>query len=104
MLVLVMGVVVTASAQNSAVRVNTLGIATGTINAGLDVGVSARWSVEGSVYWNPIKGGGFRSQGAAFSLGARYWRYEPHVGRSSDSTTRLYSTMPEPEADSIKAG
>lgn len=80
MLVLVAGSVVTAPAQNSAVRVNGLGIATGTLNVGLDVGVSQRWSVEGSVYWNPIKGDSFRSQAAAFSLGARYWRYEPHVG------------------------
>ena len=39
-----------ASAQYTAVRVNTLGLATGTVNAGVDVAVSEKWSVEASAY------------------------------------------------------
>ena len=44
----------TASAQYSAVRVNALGWATGTLNAGVDVAVAQKWSVDVSGYWNPI--------------------------------------------------
>lgn len=44
----------TASAQYTAVRVNTLGWAMGTLNAGVDVAVAQKWSVELSGYWNPI--------------------------------------------------
>ena len=44
----------TASAQYTAVRVNALGWATGTLNAGVDVAVAQKWSVDISGYWNPI--------------------------------------------------
>ena len=71
----------TLSAQYSAVRTNTLGWLAGTPNIGLDVSVSPRWSVEGCTYWNPIKTGGFRTTAWGASLGARYWRFEPHVGK-----------------------
>lgn len=82
----------TASAQYSAVRINALGIATGTLNLGADVAVGSRWSVEGTVYWNPIKTGAFSSRFTAFSAGVRYWRFEPHVGAfvGIHSTTAFY--------------
>lgn len=38
------------AAQYSAVRVNALGIVTGTLNAGVDVAVADKWSVDVSAY------------------------------------------------------
>lgn len=70
----------TASAQYSAVRVNALGLATGTLNVGVDVAVSERWSVDASGYWNPISTGSLRSKVLGAVVGVRRWRFEPHVG------------------------
>lgn len=70
----------TASAQFSAVRVNALGMATGTLNAGVDVAVSEKWSVDASGYWNPIATKNLRAKVLAGTLGVRRWRFEPHVG------------------------
>jgi len=80
------------SAQYSAVRVNALALATGSLNAGIDVAVSRRWSVEGFLLWNPIKADAFRSQVQAFSAGVRRWRFEPHTGFfvGIHSTTAFY--------------
>lgn len=69
-----------ASAQYTAVRVNTLGLATGTVNAGVDIAVSDKWSVDVSGYWNPIETDAFRSKVLAVTAGVRRWRFEPHVG------------------------
>lgn len=71
---------VAASAQYSAVRINALGIATGTINAGIDVAVSEKWSVDASGYWNPIMAESFSTNTLAATVGVRRWRFEPHVG------------------------
>ena len=68
-------------AQYSAVRTNALGWLMATPNIGLDVAVSSRWSVEGCAYWNPIKTNDFRTTAWGASLGTRYWRFEPHVGK-----------------------
>lgn len=91
-LAIVIGTAVTASAQYSAVRINALSIATGTLNAGVDVAFSPRWSAEGSVYWNPVKTSSFRSQAYGFSAGVRHWRFEPHVGAfiGIHNTTAFY--------------
>lgn len=70
-----------ASAQYSAVRVNTLGLATGTLNAGVDVAIAEQWSIEASGYWNPIATKNLRIDAMAFSAGVRRWRFQPHVGR-----------------------
>lgn len=78
--VLVCGLTHAASAQYSAVRVNTLGLTTGTVNVGVDVALTQRWSVEGSLYWNPIQTNSFSIKSNGFSVGGRYWRFEPHVG------------------------
>ena len=40
-----------APAQDAAVRVNALALATGTLNAGVDVTVSRKWSITASGYW-----------------------------------------------------
>ena len=70
----------TASAQYTAVRVNTLGWAMGTLNAGVDVAVAQKWSVELSGYWNPISTERLRANVLAATIGVRRWRFEPHVG------------------------
>ncbi len=44
----------TAKAQYTAVRVNTLALATGTINAGVDIALSDKWSLDISSVWNPF--------------------------------------------------
>ena len=69
-----------ASAQYTAVRVNALGLATGTVNAGVDVAVSEKWSVEASAYWNPISTESLRTKVLGAVVGVRRWRFEPHVG------------------------
>ena len=69
-----------ASAQYTAVRVNALGLATGTVNAGVDVAVSEKWSVEASAYWNPISPESLRTKVLGAVVGVRRWRFEPHVG------------------------
>ena len=67
-------------AQYSAVRVNALSLATGTLNAGVDVAVSGKWSVDVSGYWNPIATDNLRIKVLAGTIGVRRWRFEPHVG------------------------
>lgn len=69
-----------AKAQYSAVRVNALGLATGTLNIGVDVAVSETWSVDVSGYWNPISTGSLRAKVLGAVMGVRRWRFEPHVG------------------------
>lgn len=69
-----------AQAQYSAVRINLLGLSTGTFNAGFDVSVAEKWSVEGSVFCNPVNMTTFRSKALGISAGVRNWRFEPHVG------------------------
>ncbi len=63
------------SAQNKAIRVNTLSLATATLNAGVDIGVSQKWSVDGTIMWNPVL-----NNSSAISIGAKRWRFEPNVG------------------------
>ncbi len=65
----------TAKAQYTALRVNTLALATGTINAGVDIALSDKWSLDISSVWNP-----FLDNSYGLTLGARWWRFEPHVG------------------------
>lgn len=69
-----------ASAQYSAVRINALAMATGTLNAGIDVTVSGKWSVDVSGYWNPISTDNLRMKVLGAVVGVRRWRFEPHVG------------------------
>lgn len=77
-----------ANAQYSAIRVNTLGLATGTINVGVDVAVADKWSIDFSAYYNPIP----KINTLAFTAGVRRWRFEPHVGAfwGLHSTTARY--------------
>lgn len=70
----------TASAQYSAVRVNALALAAGTLNVGVDVAVTQKWSVDVSGYWNPVSTESLRSEVLGIVAGVRRWRFEPHVG------------------------
>ena len=70
----------TSFGQYSAVRINMLGLATGTINAGIDVTVSDKWSLDVSGYWNPVKTEKLRTNILAAIVGVKRWRFEPHVG------------------------
>ncbi len=51
-----------ARAQFFAVKSNALGLAAGTVNAGVEVAVAKQWSVEVSGYWNPVETDRFRSK------------------------------------------
>ena len=64
-----------ASAQYTSVRVNTLALATATLDAGVDVAVSPKWSVGASAIWSPLL-----NHSTALSLNAKRWRFEPNVG------------------------
>ena len=68
------------TAQHRAVRINTLALATGTLNAGLDIAFSDKWSVDLSAYYNPISTSDFRIKSQGMFVGVRKWRFEPHVG------------------------
>lgn len=70
----------TANAQYTAVRVNALGLVTGTLNAGVDIAVADKWSIDVSALYNPLKTNAFRCQALALTAGVRKWRFEPHVG------------------------
>lgn len=81
-----------ASAQYSTVRVNALALATGTVNAGIDVAIAPKWSVDVSGYWNPIAAEKLSVKTLAVTAGVRRWRFEPHVGLfwGVHSTTARY--------------
>ena len=79
-MVLLFACVGSAHAQYTTVRVNGLALLTGTLNAGVDIMVNPRWSIDGTAAWKPIETNTFRSKAIAFSFGVRYWRFEPHVG------------------------
>ncbi|MFI3265249.1 MAG: DUF3575 domain-containing protein [Rikenellaceae bacterium] len=64
-----------ASAQYTAVKVNTIALATGTLNAGVDVAVSEKWSIGVAGSWNPIL-----DHSTAITAGVKRWRFEPNVG------------------------
>lgn len=77
------------SAQYSAVRINTLGLTTGTINAGVDITIAKKWSLDISTLYNPIA----KINTMAFTAGVRYWRFETHIGAfwGLHSTTAKYN-------------
>ncbi len=79
-LLLVFAIHTTVSAQYSAIRINALGLATGSVNAGVDVAVSEKWSVDVSGYWNPVLTENWRTKILGAVVGVRRWHFEPHVG------------------------
>lgn len=69
-----------ARAQYCAVRLNALGLATGTLNAGIDVAVGPKWSIDLDLYANPIDAPRLRTRFVAVQPGVRYWFFQPSVG------------------------
>jgi hypothetical protein len=69
-----------ARAQFFGVKTNALGLATGTVNAGVEVAVAKQWSVELSGYWNPVKTDKFSARAWWVQPAVRWWRYEHFVG------------------------
>lgn len=67
-------------AQFYGVKANTLGLATGTVNAGVEFSLGKQYSLDVSAYFNPIKTDKFSSQFWYVQPGVRYWRYEHFVG------------------------
>lgn len=47
-----------AAAQIFAVRANALAACTATLNLGVEVALTDRWSLEGALFWNPPAHGG----------------------------------------------
>ncbi len=62
-------------AQYTAVRVNALALATGTLNAGVDVAMTEKLSLDISAMWSPTI-----HNATYLSTGVRRWRFEPNVG------------------------
>jgi len=69
-----------AKAQFYGVKVNTLGLATGTVNAGVEFSVGKQYSLDVSGYWNPINTDKFSSRFWYVQPALRYWIYEHFVG------------------------
>lgn len=80
MLLLLALIGIRASAQYTTIRVNALGVLTGTINVAADVAFSDKWSVDVSGYWNPIATEKIQMNVLAGIVGVRRWHFEPHVG------------------------
>lgn len=62
-------------AQYSAVRINLLPLAVGVVEAGVDLAIAERHSMDVAAAWSPQLGSSY-----AVSVGVRVWRFEPHVG------------------------
>ena len=69
-----------AAAQIFAVRANALAACTATLNLGVEVALTDRWSLEGALFWNPLRTEDLATSFRAVQLGARYWFYETQVG------------------------
>ena len=69
-----------AAAQIFAVRANALAACTATLNLGVEVALTDRWSLEGALFWNPVRTEDLSTSFRAAQLGARYWFYETQVG------------------------
>ena len=69
-----------AAAQIFAVRANALAACTATLNLGVEVALTDRWSLEGALFWNPLRTEDLSTSFRAVQLGARYWFYETQVG------------------------
>lgn len=69
-----------ADAQFFGLRTNVLALATGTINAGLDLSVSDKWSTDISVSWNPIDTPTYSTRTIGVQVGTKRWLYESFVG------------------------
>lgn len=69
-----------AAAQIFSVRANALAALSGTLHVGAEVAPTDNWSVETSLYWNPIRGQRLTTRMLGVQVGSRYWLYESFVG------------------------
>lgn len=67
-------------AQFYTAKVNGLGLATGTVNAAVELSISKQWSVELAGYWNPVQTKSFRTTALWIQPAVRYWIFEHFVG------------------------
>lgn len=81
-----------AAAQIFAVRANALAACTATLNLGAEVALTDRWSLEGALFWNPLRTEEFATSFRAVQLGARYWFYETQVGPLWVRSSRMSTT------------
>ena len=69
-----------AAAQFFAVRADALAALAGTLHLGAEASVADKWTLEASVYWNPVRTSGLSMNFGAVQIGPRYWFYESFVG------------------------
>lgn len=69
-----------AKAQFSALKINALGLAGGTINIAAEIAVSKQWSVELAGYFNPIENERFSARSWWVQPSVRYWFFEHFAG------------------------
>lgn len=69
-----------ASAQFYTVRVNGLAALSGTIEIGGDIAVTDNWSLDATLFCNPINTPSFSANFYAVQVGAKHWFYENYVG------------------------
>lgn len=69
-----------AKAQFYAVKGNGLAWVTGTVNAGVELSLGKQYSLDVSVYWNPVKTNKFSGKFRYVQPSVRYWRFEHFVG------------------------
>lgn len=70
----------TVRGQMFGLSTNVLGLATGTINAGIDFKVSNHWSIEVPVYINPISTDKLSLLSASLQPALKYWFQNVFVG------------------------
>lgn len=69
-----------ATAQFYGIKSNVLMLAVGTINAGFEVSLSDRYTLDVSAYWNPVRTRSVQMQVLAIQPGVRRWLYEAYAG------------------------
>ena len=69
-----------AAAQIFAVRANALAACTATLNLGAEVALTDRWSLEGALFWNPLRTEEFATSFRAVQCQSRTpWRNVMHI-------------------------
>lgn len=79
-IIFIVFMMINAKAQMSAVRINALALMTGTLNIAFDVKISPKYTLDFSLYLNPISVKAYRSKGVLLSFDLKRWHYQPHVG------------------------
>ena len=80
LLLVILGISQGVKAQYYGVRLNTLALTTGTLNAGFEVMLGDKYTADISAYWNPVKAKNLQMQFVAVQPGIRRWFYESYTG------------------------